>query len=411
MARPINKLSARFVATASDKGRYADGLGLYLQVGDNANKAWIYRYKADGKERQMGLGPVHTVSLAEARTKAAECRKMLLEGQDPIECQRREKTKLKAEILKVHTFKECAQAVLRAKGAEWNNAKHAKQWPSTLKSYVYPVFGDLAVNDIDTGLVLQVLEPIWNDKPETARRVRGRIETVLDWAKARGWREGENPAAWRGHLDKLLASHSRAQTVKHHGALPYAEIAVFMEALRQHETESAACLEFLILTAARTGEALKMKWDELDLENKLWIVPASRMKAKREHRVPLSAEAIAVLDRMKAVRSSDFVFTGQNTSKPMSNGAMPALLRRMGYNEITVHGFRSTFRDWGAEQTSYPNEVLEMALAHSVGSKVEAAYRRGDLFDKRHRLMKDWAAYCTEPRQNGAVVPIRVARV
>lgn len=411
MARPINKLSARFVATMSDKGRYADGLGLYLQVGESANKAWIYRFKRLGKERQMGLGPVHSTTLSEARVKAAECRKLLLEGLDPIDMRRRERTNLRAETLKVHTFKECAEAVLRAKGAEWNNAKHAKQWPTTLKTYVYPVFGDLAVNDIDTGVVLQVLEPIWNSKPETARRVRGRIETVLDWAKARGWREGENPAAWRGHLDKLLASHNRAQTVKHHEALPYAEIALFMEVMRQHETESAACLEFLILTAARTGEALKMKWDELDLENKLWTVPVSRMKAKREHRVPLSAGAVAVLDRMKAVRSSDFVFAGQNTNKPMSNGAMPALLRRMGYSEITVHGFRSTFRDWGAEQTSYPNEVLEMALAHSVGSKVEAAYRRGDLFDKRYRLMKDWAAYCTKSRQNGAVVPIRGATV
>lgn len=409
MARPINKLSARFVATVSDKGRYADGLGLYLQVGDSANKAWIYRFKRLGKERQMGLGPVHSTTLSEARIKAAECRKLLLEGLDPIDMRRRERTNLRAETLKVHTFKECAEAVLRAKGAEWNNAKHAQQWPSTLKRYVYPVFGGLAVNDIDTGMVLQVLEPIWNEKPETARRVRGRIETVLDWAKARGWREGENPAAWRGHLDKLLASRSRTQTIRHHSALPYVEIGSFVQSLRQSDTVSAACLEFLILTAARTSEVTNMKWDELDPDNKIWIIPASRMKANKEHRVPLLADASIILERMRAGRTSDYVFTGQRSNIPISNGTLPALLRRMNQPDITVHGFRSTFRDWGAEQTAYPNEVLEMALAHSVGSKVEAAYRRGDLFEKRRRLMNDWATYCSSFQKGGTVVTIRGA--
>jgi len=284
--------------------------------------------------------------------------------------------------------------------------KHKEQWPNTLNTYAGPVFGSLPVQAIDVGLVMKALEPIWQTKPETASRLRGRIEAVLDWATAREYRKGENPARWRGHLDKLLPARSKVRKVEHHSALPYDELADFIVALRGQEGVASRALEFLILTAARTGEVIGARWDEVDLEEKIWVVPAARMKAGREHRVPLSAAAVAVLEEMSEIRESDFVFPGGKKGKPLSNMAMLAVLKRMERSELTAHGFRSSFRDWAAEQTNFPHEVAEMALAHTVGDKVEAAYRRGDLFQKRQQIMEAWARFCLTTRSQAEVVPI-----
>jgi integrase len=304
------------------------------------------------------------------------------------------------------TFDGCAAAYIDAHKTGWQNAKHRDQWRNTLTSYASPMFGSLPVQAVDVGLVMKALESIWQTKPETASRLRGRIEAVLDWAKVRGYREGENPARWRGHLDKLLPAPSKVRKVEHHPALPYDELADFVAALRSQEGVAARALGFLILTAARTGEVIGSRWDEVDLEEKIWVVPAARMKAGREHRVPLSEAAAAVLEQMKQIRESDFVFPGGKKGKPLSNMAMLAVLKRMDRGELTAHGFRSSFRDWAAERTNYPHEVAEMALAHTVGDKVEAAYRRGDLFQKRRQIMEAWARFCETARFQAEVVPV-----
>lgn len=363
----------------------------------------------------MGLGPVHTVTLAEARETATECRRMLREGIDPIEARKVELHQRQLEAASSMTFRECAEAYITAHEAGWRNVKHAAQWRNTLKTYAYPKFGDLPVQAVDTGLVMKALEPIWYDKTETASRVRGRIESVLDWATARKYREGENPARWRGHLDKLLPARSKVQRVEHHAALGYDDMGAFMVALREHSGVSARGLEFLILTAARTGEVLGAKWEEVDLGKKVWTIPASRMKAENAHRVPLSPVAVTILEGMatlKETETAEYVFPGARKGRPLSNMAFLQLLKRMERGDLTAHGFRSTFRDWASERTAYPREVAEMALAHTIGDKVEAAYRRGDLFDKRQRLMEDWAEFCsTVPTKakGKKVVPLRKA--
>jgi len=292
------------------------------------------------------------------------------------------------------TFDKCAAAYIEAHKASWKKGKHAEQWRGSLRNYASPVFGSSPVQAIDLGLVMKALEPVWRTKSETASRVRGRIEAVLDWATVRGYRKGENPARWRGHLDKLLPARSKIQKVEHHPALPYHEIAEFTAVLRGQEGIGARALEFLILTAARTGEIIGARWDEVDFEEKIWVVPAARMKAGREHRVPLTGTALAILKQMNGIREGDFVFPGGKKTRPLSNMAMLAVLKRMGRSDLTAHGFRSTFRDWAAERTNFPREVVEMALAHTIESKVEAAYRRGDLFQKRRQLMEAWARFC-----------------
>ena len=303
------------------------------------------------------------------------------------------------------TFDQCRDAYIAAHRATWRNVKHASQWTNTLTTYVTPVFGKLPVAAVDTALVTRVLEPLWVAKPETAGRVRGRIEVILDWATARGYRQGDNPARWRGHLDKLLPPRRKVRAVKHHAALPYDEIGEFLTALRTRDAIAARALEFTILTAARTGEVLGATWDEVNLKTKVWAIPAARMKSGREHRVPLSDAAIAVLEQMREVRQNEFMFPGDRRAM-MSNKAMDMLLPRTG-RDVTVHGFRSTFKDWASERTNFPNEVSEAALAHVVGGKVEAAYRRGDLFEKRGRLMQDWANYCGRGKEGSNVVSIR----
>ncbi len=414
MAKTIGKLTALKVARDLPVGMYADGAGLYLQVTGAGAKSWIYRFSLRGKAREMGLGSLSAVRLADARTKAAECRTLRQEGIDPIEARKVRQAEAALEDAKATTFKEAADRYIELHRAGWKNAKHAAQWTNTLSTYVYPTIGALSVQAIDTELVSKVLQPIWRTKPETANRVRGRIEKVLDWAKVRGLRQGDNPARWRGHLEIDFPARSKVKPVKHHAALPYAELPDFVVRLREQDGVAARALEFTILTAARTAEVIGATRDEADAAAKVWAVPAERMKAGKEHRVPLSSRALAILRDATALQTGDdqFVFPGGKRGKPLSNMAMTAVLRRMGHGGITVHGFRSTFRDWAAERTNFPNEVVEMALAHAVGDKVEAAYRRGDLFEKRRRLMAEWATYCNTPSAaaGDTVIPMRASR-
>jgi integrase len=398
------KLTALKTAKVEATGYYGDGGGLFLQVSKYGSKSWVFRFKANGRLREMGLGSLDTYSLAEARERARACRKLRDEGKNPIEERNAARLQAKLEAAKAMTFEQCAERYIAAHKASWRNPKHAAQWPSTLATYVNEIFGDLPVAAVDTALVMKAIEPIWVQKPETAGRVRGRIESVLDWATARGHRQGENPARWRGHLDKLLPRKTSVRRVEHHAALPYAEIGAFTAELRQEEGVAARALEFVILTAARTGEVIGARWDELDLAERLWTVPGERMKAGREHRVPLSDAALAILGELAKARNGDFVFPGGRAGRPLSNMSMLMLLRRMGRGDLTIHGFRSSFRDWAAERTSFPAEVAEMALAHTVSDKVEAAYRRGDLFQKRRQMMDAWARFCTTPHAAGGRV-------
>lgn len=406
--RTINKLTATRVNAIKKRGLHADGLNLYLQVSPTGSKSWLFRYMIGGKAKVMGLGPVHTVTLAMARDKATDARRKLLEGIDPLVDRKALRDARAAGAAKLVTFKECAEKYIAAHRAGWKNVKHSAQWESTLKTYVYPSFGHLAVDVVDVGLVLKAVEPIWAEKPETASRIRGRIESILDWATVRGYRHGENPARWRGHLDKILPARSKVAKVQHHPALPYADIGAFMAGLRAMEGVSPRALEFTILTATRTGETVGARWSEIDLTAKMWTIPWERMKAGREHRVPLPDRAIGILDALPRDEESDFVFIGERKGKPLSNMALLMTLRRMGRDDLTTHGFRSTFRDWAAEQTAYPNELVEMALAHAIGDKTEAAYRRGDMVEKRRRLMQDWTDYCARPAPAARnVTPIR----
>jgi integrase len=402
------KLTAVKVRALTAPGRYGDGKGLWLQVRDAQHRSWLFRFKLFGRERAMGLGPVEDVTLAEAREEADACRKLLRQGIDPIEHRRADRA-AKAAAARGITFRDVAERYIAAHAAGWRNAKHAEQWRATLATYAFPVFGDQPVHAIDTGLVMRVLEPIWAAKTETASRLRGRIESVLDYAAARGWRSGENPARWRGHLQKLLPARSKVQRVEHHPALPWRQMGAFMAALRAHDGVAARALEFAILTAARTGEVIGARWAEIDGD--VWTVPGERMKAGREHRVPLSAAALAVLSTMKpdGAAPSEFVFPGGRPGRPLSGMALLMLLRRMGRGDLTAHGFRSTFREWTAEATGYPREVAELALAHVNKDKVEAAYQRGDLFEKRRRLMEEWAAFCARPSLGADVLSLQRA--
>ncbi|WP_454806069.1 tyrosine-type recombinase/integrase [Paraburkholderia fungorum] len=389
----LYRLSSLGVARLKKPGRYCDGGGLYLQVSTARTRSWVYRFRRKGRLREMGLGPLHAMSLADARETAAQYRKLLFEGIDPIESRRAERTLQRAAAAHSRTFDECSKAFIRANRAGWKNEKHAMQWENTLAAYASPVIGPLPARDIDTALVVRVLEPIWHVKPETASRVRGRIESVLDWATVHRYREGENPAQWKGHLDKIFPARAKVRKVRHHAALPYAQVAAFMKALRAQEGLAARALELLVLTAARTNEVIGAVRGEFDLEAATWTVPAERMKAGRPHRVPLSGPALGLVRGLLDEAEGDLVFPGAKKGRPLSNMAMLTVLRRMKIADLTVHGFRSTFRDWAAECTRYSNEMAEMALAHTVDDKVEAAYRRGDMFRRRKQMMDDWAAY------------------
>lgn len=374
------KLSARKVETAG-VGRHGDGRGLFLYVKPTLARSWVLRYQMQGRRHDLGLGAYPDVTLAMARQKATDARRLILEGDDPIAKRRQAQPK---------TFKDAALELIESKRSGWKNAKHAAQWTSTLEAYVFPTLGPMQVTKIATADVVGALKPIWSQKPETANRVRQRIEAVLDYASALGIREGDNPARWRGHLDNLLPKPTKVRAVQHHPALPHVDIPDFMDALSTRKGVSARALTFTILTAARSGETRGMTWAEVDLDNGVWTIPAQRMKAAKEHRVPLTQTAIAQLGPRGP--DTDLVFGSETKpGKPISDMSMTALLRRMAYNNITVHGFRSTFRDWAGETTSFPREVIEAALAHGIKDKAEAAYARSDLFDKRRLLMKAWS--------------------
>ena len=397
------RLTVKGIERLARPGRHPDGYGLYLKINPNGIKSWIFRYERGGRERWMGLGPAHTITLKAARERARRAREQLLDGIDPLEARRAQQ----AAAATAMTFAQCAQAYFEQHEARWKNRKHRAQFLSTIQTYAYPLIGSRPVSSIDTPAVLRVLEqPIaadrgypagqfWASRPETANRVRGRIETVLDWASVRGQRSGDNPARWKSHLDQVLPGRGQIAKVEHHAALPYSELPAVMAALAIRPGTAARALQFLILTAARTGEVIGARWSELDLDNQLWSIPAGRMKGGREHRVPLSAAAVALLRSLPTEDNNEFVFIGSATGTALSDMAMTAVLRRMGHTAITVHGFRSTFRDWAAEVSHFPNHVVEMALAHAIGDKVEAAYRRGDLFAKRRELMTAWAEFCS----------------
>lgn len=387
------KLSARKVGTAG-VGRHGDGRGLFLYVKPTLARSWVLRYQVQGRRHDLGLGAYPDVTLAMARQKATDARRLILEGDDPIAKRRQAQPK---------TFKDAALELIESKRSGWKNAKHAAQWTSTLEAYVFPTLGPMQVTKIATADVVGALKPIWSQKPETANRVRQRIEAVLDYASALGIREGDNPARWRGHLDNLLPKPTKVRAVQHHPALPHADIPDFMNALSTRKGVSARALTFTILTAARSGETRGMTWAEVDLDNGVWTIPAQRMKAAKEHRVPLAPVAIAQLGPRGA--DSDLVFGSETKAgKPISDMSMTALLRRMEYDAITVHGFRSTFRDWAGETTSFPREVIEAALAHGIKDKAEAAYARSDLFEKRRKLMEAWIKMATHNKSQTNLV-------
>ncbi len=399
MARVMHRLTARTVETTVDTGRHADGGGLYLFVSPGGRRRWVFRYARAGRVVEMGLGGAGrgAVSLAKAREQAAAMRAALGKGDDPLAARRSSAAARDA----IPGFGAVADAYVELMRPSWRSGKHADQWAMTLGRHAAPI-RDLPIDRVDTDAVLAVLIPLWQRTPETAERLRGRIEAVLDHGKAKGLRSGENPARWRGHLDQMLPKRQRLSR-GHHSAIAYDEVPVFVAALRLREAPAARLLEFTILTAARTGEALRARWSEVDLDKAIWTVPASRMKSGREHRVPLAQQTLAILTDRPRGGDDAFVFAGSH-GRPLSNMAMLTLLKRMGRSDITVHGFRSAFRDWAAETTAFPHEVCEMALAHTIGNKAEAAYRRGDLFEKRRQLMAGWGRYAiAEHReQNGA---------
>jgi integrase len=411
VTRTLNRLSALKVARAKQPGMYADGGGLYLRVAEGGSKQWVFRYAAGTRDRDMGLGPVHTLTLPEAREKAREARLLRLEGNDPIEAKRARIAALRAADARAMTFKQCAEGFIKDNEVSWTSARHRQEWVGSLVRLVYPTLGSLPVAAIDTPLVLKVLKPIWEKTPETASRVRGRIENVLGWATVHHYRAGDNPARWGGLLEHALPARSKIAKVEHHAALPYAEIGAFVAKLRGDSGVAAACLQFITLTAARLDEARSSTWDEIDLANRIWVVPARRMKADKEHRVPLSDGTVAILEQMQVIRQSDYVFPGRLEGRPIGDNTIWRLAKEAAGSDITIHGLRSSFRDWAAERTSFPREVAELALAHSIPNAVEAAYRRGDLFDKRRRLMDAWAAYCAKIEMDaGKVVALARAR-
>jgi integrase len=417
------RLTAMRVAAlvrAGKPGYTCDGGGLYLQISKWGTPSWAFRYRIGDKLRTAGLGSVDTFSLAEARERARQMRQQRADGIDPIEDRRARRSQANVEAAKAMTFRACAEAYIQAHKAEWRSPKSLASWEGTLRMYAYSEIGGLPVKNVDTPLVMRVLRPVWSKAPETANRLRGRLEAILGWAATSGYRTGDNPARWRDHLQNLLAKPGDAKRAKrdakgrdgHHPALAYAEIGTFVERLRGLDGIAARALEFGILTAARTGEVIGARWDEIDVAERMWTIPAHRMKANREHRVPLSDAAMAIVEQMAAIRQGDFVFPGQQSGRPLSNMSLLMTLRRMKRDDLTVHGFRSTFRDWAAERTNFPSEVAEIALAHAVGNQVEAAYRRGDLFGKRRQIMTAWARFCAAPAvgDGGKVIAIGAGR-
>lgn len=408
----MGTLTAMGVKNAKSPGWYGDGRGLWLHIRTSGTKAWVLRYKLHGRARNMGLGPWPEVTLEQARQRALEARSLLKNPDGPVDpIDERRKRQAEAKLASgAHTFEAVSEIFIRAHSEGWRNEKHKAQWESTLVTYAYPVIGRSPVQLVDTDAILRILEPIWRTKTETATRVRQRMENVLDYAGARKMRKGENPARWRGHLDKLLPAPSRLKKEAHHPALPHGEIGTFMASLRDHNGIGACAFELGILTATRTGEVVAARWEEFDLEAAIWTIPAARMKAGKEHRVPLCSRSIEIIKGMESFKedSGGYVFPGNERGKAISTAAFRATLKRMGRSDITPHGFRSTFRDWAGEETAFPREVIEHAMAHRLKDKAEAAYQRGDLFKKRRKLMEAWAARChSDQTRSAKVEPIR----
>ena len=390
----------RQVAALVKPGRYRVARGLYLIVLSPTSRSWALRYMVDGKSREMGLGGYPTVALAEAREKALTAQNQLVNGLDPIAERDKERAAKKLDDARSVTFEKAAERYIARHEGGWSNPKHIQQWRNTIRDYATPIIGAMAVQDIATAHIIRVLDPIWAKKTETATRLRQRIEAILDWAAVMGYRQGENPARWKGHLQNALPKPSKVKKAGHHAALAVDDLPAFWQRLAAHNAVTAHCLRFVILTACRTGEALGATWAEVDMDKKIWTVPGERMKNRKPHRVPLSDEAIKVLGEAATLkRPDDYIFPGLKLGKPLSNMAMLQQLRRMGFalGEVTMHGFRSTFRDWAAERTAFAREVAEMALAHTIEDRTEAAYRRGDLFEKRAKLMDAWAEFATTP--------------
>ncbi|MGH1457214.1 MAG: tyrosine-type recombinase/integrase [Alphaproteobacteria bacterium] len=407
MGRIAKELKPLAVAKLNKPGMHFVGgvTGLALRISSTGSRSWILRATVGNKRRDMGLGRYPEISLAKAKELTVEQRLKIRDGIDPILARQNAQAALKAEQASFISFEEAAQQYINAHRAGWKNAKHASQWSNTLKAYAYPVLSGLHVKDVTVDHILQVIEPIWQTKTETANRVRNRIELVLDWAKARGSRTGDNPARWKGNLDALLPAPSRVSKVSHHKAMDWRDVSAFMQELKQQDSVGAKALMLTILTATRSGEVRKATWDEIDLEQAVWTIPAERMKAGKEQRIPLSPEAVAILRKQPHIADIPYIFSNK-VGKPLSDMALTQLLRRMEL-DCTVHGFRSTFRDWAGETTAFPREVIEHALAHKLKDKAEAAYARGDLFTKRRKLMAAWADFLKQTQtEQSRVVPI-----
>lgn len=419
MGRKAPEKSAVAVSRLREPGMHAVGGvdGLHLQVLPTGGRSWILRVTIAGKRREMGLGGYPDVPLTSARDKARQAKDKVKDGVDPIEEAKQRQSALKASRASAVTFQDCAERYIKANESVWKNAKSSQQWTNTLTQYAYPHIGDLLVRDIELPNVLQVLEPIWNTKTETASRLRGRIEAVLDWARVHGYRSGHNPAEWKGTLDKVLPAPQKVNKTRHQPALPIDETAAFMKRVNTVEGLGARALEFAILTASRSEMVRGARWPELNLENGVWTVPAERMKTKKQHRVPLSKQALESLKKLPRMADTDLVFPSSRRT-PLSDATLGAVIKRLNETDderwfdptdgraIVPHGFRSTFRDWVSEKTNYPNEMAELALAHAVGDKVEAAYRRGDMFERRRAMMQDWADFCENKQRKSVVVAL-----
>ena len=419
-----NKLTVKRIQRFEKAGRYSDGGNLFLQVSPSGGKSWLFRYEYKGVERAMGLGSINTFSLVEARERARRARQLLRDGIDPLEARKAATTAKALEDAKVKTFERAAVEYFDGHATKWTNQHYQKKFLATLKQYAFPKIGKLPVSAIDTPLVISVIEPIWLVKNATASRVRGRIEMVLDWCTVRGFRVGDNPARWSGHLEEALPAVTRKPA--HHAALPYKEVPAFIVELNSLAGITPRAMEFLILCASRSGEVVKARWNEVTLDavpvmtrdgdgrestvmGPCWIVPAQRMKEKVQHRIPLSARAVKILEELPREKGNDFIFIGTRKGKPIGSNAFGKLIKAMKH-DVTTHGFRSSFRDWAGEVTAFPADVCEVALAHKIGGKVQQAYQRGDLLEKRRVMMKAWAAFCTAPKHSGEVVPIRKAK-
>ncbi len=402
MPRYAKPLSARSAQSLKTRGFYCDGGGLYLQVSKTGSKSWVFRYALSGRKRDMGLGSITTFTLAEARERARKLRQLVADGVDPID----DRKARRAGTASMLTFRQCAERYVAAHEAGWRNG--GAEWLASLTKHVFPVMGDMPVSAVGLSDVLRAIEPMWTKQPVRLNIVRNRVEMVLDWAKVRGLRQGENPARWKGHLETLLPSRKKVAPVKHRAALPYCEVGAFMTELRHLTDTSARVLEFQILTAARSSEVVAARWDEIDLAERVWTIPAARMKAGREHRVPLNEAAITVLELQAAVRENNFVFPGRRPGQPINIDASMRPIEKLGH-EVTAHGFRSAFRDWAAEQTNFPREIAEASLAHTIGGAVERAYQRGDFLTKRRQLIEAWGRYCMAPTRvtKAELIPIR----